>query len=447
VRRILLVLVAVVFVATAVLAFRYRRSSADKPTPVELWSLDQAIDESADYLARVNNEEGRFEYRLFSDGRHGNPKKYNILRHAGAIYALGDYTTQASAPEKRAKAGATAARAEKYLLGHYTRALREHPDVKGVWSDPKEEGGQRPGIKLGANGLSIIGIMSKMRAGEVPGAIDGVTPELKADEIATAQALARFVGLAEKPQGDFRGKYDDDKGFMGDSDSLYYPGEAILGLTMLYERDRDPQWLSLGVKAIQYLIESRRSVKKIPNDHWLMIAIDRLDPVYGDIPNPPLSRDAIVEHSIAVGKSMLDDMANVDAKGGNAADLDGSFNLDGRTTPNATRLEGLLALEHTLGAFPKHAEFRKKLRLAIGRGVAFLRRAQIRDGIARGGMPAAVRAVASSEDSADDEKHDAGAGGEENEVRIDYVQHAMSALMKYRTMCAASGGGDGCAAH
>ena len=66
---------------------------------------------------------------------------------------------------------------------------------------------------------------------------------------------------------------------MSDFESLYYPGEATLRLTMLYEADHDEKWLATAaMKGVSQLVVSRRTVAKakLPADHWLMIAIDRL---------------------------------------------------------------------------------------------------------------------------------------------------------------------------
>jgi hypothetical protein len=442
VRRSLIAALGVGVVIVGVVVLRSRSRAGARTPNAPSWPLNQAIDEAASYLARVNDTEGRFEYRLFTDGRHGSPRKYNILRHAGSIYALGDYATQAPTPEARAQAGATAVRATRYMLEHYVRPLPDHPDVDGVWSDPKEEGGQRPIVKLGANGLGLIGLMSKARAAEVDGT-----------EMATARAMARFIVLTQKPSGDFRGNYDEEKGYLGDSQSLYYPGEAILGLTMLYERDHDKQWLETAVRAVARLVESRRDVKKLPNDHWLMIAIDRLLPSFGDLTAPPLSREAMVDHAVAIGQTMLDDMTHAREKTRGDPDFEGSFNAEGRTTPNATRLEGMLALDHALDGNAKHAAFRAELRASIAKGIAFLRRAQVKEGVARGGMPAAITDVPDSSDPGDQpdeegrhDRGDASAQGtqEQREVRIDYVQHAMSAMMRYRALCASDKGAPGC---
>ncbi len=65
--------------------------------------------------------------------------------------------------------------------------------------------------------------------------------------------------------------------------------------------------------------------------------------------------------------------------------LDGSFDPVGRTAPTATRLEGLLA---ALEFLPKGG-LRAQVIETIDRGIAFLLRVQIHDGIYAGGVTGA----------------------------------------------------------
>jgi hypothetical protein len=430
-------------------------SRSPPPLDPALGSIDDAIDRAAEYLVRVTGDDGRFEYRLFVDGRHGAKQKYNILRHAGSIYALADYRAATTEAPTRARTRESMARAVEYLR-RYIRPLAAHPEMSAVWSDPKEEGGARPAAKLGGAGLALIAITSKLREDATPDADAGPPGDRGKRELddaggggdrpGTLQALGRFIVFMQQPSGDFHAKYEEPKGFVTDFESLYYPGEAILGLTMLYEVDRDRRWLEAGARAVAYLVESRRSAKRLPNDHWLMIAIDRLLRVYGDLAAAPLTREAVLEHSIALGRTMMDEQARVLARP-HDPEIDGAFASDARTTPSATRLEGLLALEHALGrdADPARAAFRADLRRTIARGVAFLRRSQVKDGLARGGIPMALKAdAADAGDGSDDERdHDSA-----QEVRIDYVQHALSAMLRHRAMCAGAlrTEGDGCPA-
>jgi hypothetical protein len=417
-------IVALLFaIAFGIAAGKLYRSSTTARTALTTkleWDLPTAIDEAAGYLTRNDDEKGRFVYRMGANGTPVAPTKYNIVRHAGAIYALADYQVQGASADGRAKAAAATERSANALITNYVRPLKADPELLAVWSDPKEEGGGKTAAKLGGAGLSIIGLMGRFRA------VDGGAPA-SGKELETAQGLARFVQFMQKPAGDYTSKYTDEDGKATDFDSLYYPGEATLGLTMLFEADHDPKWLQTAMKGVGQLVISRRSVpkSKLPADHWLMIAIDRLLPFFDQVKEPSITKDEMIDHAVTLGTLMIEGQGKVASQ---RPEIDGCFTNDGRTTPSATRLEGLLALEHALTGDAKRADTRKDVRAAIVRGIGFLRRAQITTGPTRGGIPGAV--MTGDEDAGESENEESS-----SEIRIDFVQHAMSAMMRYTVMC------------
>lgn len=142
-------------------------------------------------------------------------------------------------------------------------------------------------------------------------------------------------------------------------------------------------------------------------------------------------------HAMRVGLSMLQlqirDDRNPVVDGAlvvdNQAVLD-VIELVARTTPTATRVEGLVALWKTLAWLdkeeiekkdPTRAEIMEEIRKGLDRAVAFLLRAQIKKGKLVGGIPAGVSMVYLNMSSL-------------NDVRMDYVQHAMSGWMSYKEM-------------
>jgi len=336
-----------------------------------------AVHRSADYLARACGEDGRFLYRV--DVKSGRVLGgYNILRHAGAMYALAQY--QASWPRPQVKAALL--RAARYLR-------REHMlpvgDMLPVWSEPR-----RREAKLGGAGLALMAL------GEIERVAPGTTSQ------ADLAALARFIAFMQKPDGSFYSKYFSgggrDDGFV----SLYYPGEAALGMLVIDER-------SVALKALLALAKARRGHDHVPADHWALLATARLPlrlPL-GEIEE----RDALMTHGVQVAESILAERVAHPA----GSPLAGCFGEDGRTTPTATRLEGLLAL---LPLLPAEHPLRARIQSAADQGVAFLLRAQVRRGLHRGAIPASLTS---------------------HEARIDYTQHALSAWMQYLHISAAAG--------
>lgn len=98
--------------------------------------------------------------------------------------------------------------------------------------------------------------------------------------------------------------------------------------------------------------------------------------------------------------------------------LDGAFDAGGRTGVAATRLEGLLA---ALAVLPdRQRALRARAEAALDRGMAWLLGAQVETGPYAGAMP---RAVCPPPPGVCPRR----AG----EVRIDTVQHALSAVLGY----------------
>jgi hypothetical protein len=351
--------------------------------------LSHAIDIAAHYLENVCDENGKFTYQV--DPESGKvSSSYNILRHAGAIYSLAMFN-QAHPDQKAVDA---MVRAAAFMRKNYIG-----PDAKShalaVWSEPLPD---ESDAELGAAGLALIALtaLDKARPDTVP--------------LADLQGLARFVLFMQKSDGSFTSKYSPDTGPDEDFNSLYYPGEASLGLISLYQLDHQSQWLTAAGSALSYLAKSRVNVRKLPPDHWALIATQRF---LENCPegNCPVSRADLIVHASRIADRFLRDQV------ASAPDprRNGAFGADGRTTPAAIRLEGLLA---TLEYLPDDATARRaRIEAAVDRGITFLLDAQITTGAYAGGMPAAV----SSDPQA-------------GEIRIDYVQHALSAWLRYRAM-------------
>ncbi len=190
----------------------------------------------------------------------------------------------------------------------------------------------------------------------------------------------------QKSDGSFYSKFRGATGLDPDSKSLYYPGEAALGLIALYETDHSKDWLFAAATAMKFLANSRAGLADtdVPPDHWALIATAKLLP-YCEEDACPISRDALIRHAERICHSLLlGQLIHPSGQG-----LDGSFDATGRTVPTATRMEGLLAAWEFLPE-KENAKLRARIEDAANHGVAFLLRAQIRSGPLSGGMPGAV---------------------------------------------------------
>ncbi len=370
--------------------------------------IERAIQLSAGYLRRHNSPSGRFVYRRHTDSRADyDEKTYNLLRHAGTIYALATDYDRSRNEETRG----TLRRAAGYLRT-FVAPVPNTTNVPAVWSDPERLGENEPDrpacAKLGGTGLGLVALVSAERI--CPGTVP----------LAEARALGRFLLFMQTPDGRFFSKYGRDSGIDREWHSLYYPGEAVLGLLMLHDLDPDPEWLDAAIRGMAWLERERRHARNVPADHWALIATAGLIRKYDQVVSPPCTRDLLIRHAEQIVKTILSEQKTDTAD----AAVRGSFLHDARTTPTSIRLEGLLSALNYLPAEMKGLHAR--VENACHMGMRFLLLAQIGEGELRGGFPRAVRPVAG----------DTGAAAAFNrrvgEVRIDYVQHALSAMILYR---------------
>jgi hypothetical protein len=381
-------------------ATTFERSAAPSPRAApsdEDEVLLRALARSASYLVRVCGPNGRFRYRIQLEEGRDDPGGYNVLRHAGTIYALADYQRRWPKPE----VAQALDRALAYLRREYVAAVPEGSGMWAVWEEPAAEA--RHEAKLGGAGLVLVAMTTMHQ----------VAPESFAlDE---ARGLASFVAFLQEPDGRFHAKYFVGRGRANEWQSLYYPGEAALGLALLHERDPDTRWLEVAARGLAHLARERHSDATVPADHWAILATARL--LSRASPLPGTSRDELLRHARQIGESILAQGPELDPK----SPIHGSFDPQGRTTPTATRLEGLLAL---LPLLPQGDPLARRIAAAARAGVAFLLRAQVQEGPHAGAIPRAWSRLTS-------EPQDSAFNRRATEVRIDYVQHAMSAWMAY----------------
>ncbi len=364
----------------------------------------QAIARSGSYLARNCDVDGKFVYRINLNPDVVVNPGYNMLRHAGTMYALAMYEQFSPNSENRN----TLKRAAGFLQ-QTIRPLPESPNLSAVWSIPEMTGSNNPvQLKLGGTGLGLVALLSVEQL--IPGTIS------RED----VRQLGQFLVFMQKEDGSFYSKYYPyGKGRDDSWTSLYYPGEVALGLLLLYEYDPDPLWLHTAIDTIRYLARTRAGQILVEADHWILLATAKLLE-FMDESQYAFPKDAILRHGLQICTSMLlqkhpfpEDVPE-----------HGSFLYDGRTTPTATRLEGLLAALTFLP--PEEMALRNRITAAIHDGIAFLLRSQIQEGVYAGGIPRAVRLLPETHP-----RFSTSFNNRATEIRIDYVQHALCAMIQY----------------
>ena len=389
-----------------------------------LEELDVFVSNAVSYLLKISHTPeqdpkfpGRFTYqadlrealdpsflKMNYWKRHEQPD-YNLLRHNGAIYALSQVYSRNEVRKKNGtdlkkenKNGAknsgyheyhqaqilrTMERAVGYLRDNALLAVPGHSDWIAAWErTDTEDPHSRPGTaKLGGAGLAMIalGRLEMLKPGSV-----SIDQELR--------KLGAFVeSLQDKKDGSFTCKYHWDDGPMNDWVSLYYPGEAALGLVTLAEleltienADADNQqsrtgtsaelelehqhllkappggqgsanakpkqsdrWIKIATDALLHLERLRRwqDLEEIEPDHWALLATARLLPILSvrldglsglERKQAELEYWLVYNHGVRVANSIVADHTTKGLRKHN-----GCFTYDSRTCPTATRLEGL----------------------------------------------------------------------------------------------------------
>jgi hypothetical protein len=346
-------------------------------------SLTHAATLAGEYLIRVTNKDGSFDYRYYP-GKDRNSGSYNLLRHAGTCYSMFELYQVTWNRDLLSKAE----RAMKYLPQFVKPFGKSNSGTLCL----VDENGE---VKLGLAGLAVIAYVEQMRA----------TGQKK--QLQMAQALARFIKASQLSSGKFISKRTYSTGKVSDFESRYYPGEAILALVRLYSIDRDPTWLDVAEKAAKYLItqsETEEHTTNLIHDHWLLYGLNEL---YRHRPDSMYMKRAF---------RTAQSMSARQVRQSEYPDHLGGFPNPPRITSTATRSEGLVATWHLATDFGYHKEANHILNTLV-KATAYQLRGQYgpesamyfrRPYKALGGFRNSITGYS---------------------IQIDYVQHNLSALL------------------
>lgn len=373
-------------------------ASVDTAAPIDRLVLRRAASQAALYLRNQIQPSGFFVYRRDAARPEWSAKDYNLLRHAGSLYAL----SEAYALGDRA-----VGLHELLLSGTRLQTwLKPLPGLSGTlaaWSQPGiNDTVAHEQVKLGGSALALLALTAVFRIDN--GAID----------ITVLERLADGLLALQRGDGSFICKWIPEEGGPQKSwKSLFYPGEAAFALVRLSRclpSTHSERWRKGAVSALVYLARLRegKALSGIPLDHWALIATGELlsdETPDGDIYNQ------LRLHARQVVEAMLARQHTGFAQPG----LHGAFSASGSTTTTATCLEGLLGVR---SLFEDDLPMREALADACERGISYLLRSQLREGVWNGAMPSLLDPTPS-------------------EVRIDYVQHALSAFLAQLSWCSA----------
>ncbi len=309
--------------------YEFADASADVMLQRMVWA--------ADYLVSSISEEGKIRYR-YRTVRDTDSSSYNLLRHGGTTYSiLQVYDRTRFEPYLRASV-----QAMHYLFDHCDADQRTGPWLPADHADfgdslfivsPSSKNAPDGVVKLGGAGLALVMIDQYVEA-------TGDTETYREQ----ARGLARFIVASQREDGEFiyyPARYPGGA-LTSHSDSPYYPGEAILGLVRLYSWDNNPLWLETGVRGADWLIDERDAGKgpsSLANDHWLMLALSYLYLYTED--------SRYLDHSIALCRAVEHQYLKNQTYWAEFPDYQGGYYNPPRSTPAATRGEGLGAVLET----------------------------------------------------------------------------------------------------
>ncbi len=334
------------------------------------------------YLSRSVGADGRFVYS-YNPKTNKAPPKYNMVRHAGTVFSMLDLYQSTKDQHLL--------RASERAIGYLLEAIEpfgKEPDKVAVLA-------YRGKIKLGGVALAIVALAEHV----------GITGDRR--NLPVLKRLGRYIQQSQDTDGRFLHQRDFPSGAPRSFVSQYYPGEALLALSRLYAVDRDERWLDTAEKNAHYLINIRdrgRPTDKLIHDHWLLYALNEL---YRFRPNPQY-----LTHSIRITQAIR----NRQNRNPAFPDYLGSYYRPPRSTPTATRSEGLLAAYLLTRDFGSQKDAESILQ-AIGLGTAFQLQTQFRsESVLYLRDP--QRSLGAFHRSLTD-----------FEIRIDYVQHNISSLI------------------
>ena len=292
---------------------------------------------AADYLISSVSAEGKVRYR-YKTASDRDSSSYNLLRHGGTTYSiLQAYDRTQFEPYLLASV-----QAMQYLFDHCDSDRRtgpwlpeDHPSFgESLFIvSPADREAPEGKVKLGGAGLALVMIDQYVEA-------TGDTETYREQ----AMGLARFLVASQKEDGEFLYFPPRHPGgeLTSTDDSAYYPGEAIFGLVRLYSWDPNPLWLETAVRAADWLIDVRdagKSSSSLANDHWLMLALSHVYKYTED--------QRYVDHSIALCRAVEHQYLKNERYWEAHPDFKGGYYNPPRSTPAATRGEGLGAVLDT----------------------------------------------------------------------------------------------------
>lgn len=199
-------------------------------------------------LANLVQRNGSFKYRYDSDS-DTLLTGYNVLRHAGAVWAMLDVNRDVSDQKIFASCG----QAAHYLLDTYLRFFRSYAHVCICEENT---------IKLGGNALSTLALVSLFERTQ------------NHFLLAIAEQLAQFMLDQRLENGSLVHKRYFQSGKISNFQSMYYTGEALFALLAVYRLTQEKHWYEAALEIEQELAPKDYGVEE--QSHWMLYFLELL---------------------------------------------------------------------------------------------------------------------------------------------------------------------------
>jgi hypothetical protein len=342
----------------------------------------------AEWLATMSREDGSFFYVYFPEDDTVEVEEYNEVRHAGTTYSLYQVYD--------ATGGDDVLDAAEAAIGYIEDSSVElPPGGRGFVFDGD--------VKLGGQALAIVALLERRRALE-----DDSHDELIGD-------MTEFLlAMETETPGQFYNFYFALTDDLALGDSRFYPGEALLAFVRLsYHFPEETEYLEAAIRGADYLVYERdgdlSTATSVPEeDHWLAIALSEL---YRLEPNEDYANLAYL-HAESMVSNQITEEDGVEQLIG----ASGTPEQPNSYTSIATKGEALAAV-WALAKYKGDDDMAGLLAEASWRNAQFRMRVQYGED--------------NTQEFAEPEIAEGawGADPDDTSVRIDYVQHNITALI------------------
>jgi hypothetical protein len=369
------------------------------PPPLSAKSLREAALEGGRFLVAHLAKNGRYIYEHeLSTGAQTDPMRsnnYSMPRHAGTTYFLAElYRITKEEWLREPIERAFAHLAELLAKGRCGATLPDGTEIDCV-IDRNEAVAQ-----LGSTALSVVALAEYQRA----------TGDTRYLPLATK--FSSFLLYMQRPDGSFRHLYDPAKKQYDDkAELLYYSGEAALALARMYVVTKDERYAEAARKALDWLVawyDFFMGGFFYGEEHWTCIAAEAAYPAADD----PEYKDFCHGYGafLRAQQPALGEHPDQD-------DFVGAYNMTSfvppYNTPAGSRTEAMISA-YLLGKH--HGDPDPAVKEQIRAALQYTLGQQIRPendfnvvGHGHGGMPGSPI---------------------DRNVRIDYVQHVCSAMIR-----------------